>query len=88
MLTETAIKSAKPAPKLRKLSDAGGLQIWIMPDGAKYWRVAYRFDCKQKLLALGTYPLVTLKDAREAAMPPSGIWPPGATPASKRSSTG
>ena len=66
MLTETAIKSAKPAIKLRKLSDAGGLQLWIMPDGAKYWRVAYRFDGKQKLLALGTYPLVTLKDAREA----------------------
>ena len=66
MLTETAIKAAKPAPKLRKLSDAGGLQLWIMPDAAKYWRVAYRFDGKQKLLALGTYPLVTLKDARDA----------------------
>ena len=66
MLTETAVKSAKPAHKLRKLSDAGGLQLWLMPDGAKYWRVAYRFDGKQKLLALGTYPIVTLKDAREA----------------------
>ena len=66
MLTETAIKSIKPAPKLKKLSDSGGLQLWVMPEGGKYWRMAYRFDGKQKLLALGTWPLFTLKEAREA----------------------
>ena len=66
MLTETAIKAAKPVAKLNKLSDSGGLQLWITPEGGKYWCVAYRFDGKQKLLSLGTYPLFSLKDAREA----------------------
>ena len=66
MITEMAIKSAKPAGKLTKLSDGGGLQLWMTPEGGKYWRLAYRFKNKQKLLALGTYPLVTLKDARAA----------------------
>jgi hypothetical protein len=36
-----------------KLSDSGGLQLWIMPNGSKLWRVAYRYTGKQKLLALG-----------------------------------
>jgi integrase len=66
MLTELAIKSAKPTAKLTKLSDGGGLQLWITPQGAKYWRVAYRFAGKQRLHALGTYPAVTLKQARTA----------------------
>jgi integrase len=64
-LTDTAIRAAKPSPKLQKLSDGGGLQLWITPNGGKYWRMAFRFLGKQKLLALGTYPEVSLKDARE-----------------------
>lgn len=66
MLTETAVKSAKPSAKISKLSDAGGLQLWLSPEGGKYWRFAYRFDGKQKVLALGIYPLVTLREARTA----------------------
>jgi len=66
MLTNTAVKSAKCSHKLAKLSDGGGLQLWLMPGSGKYWRFAYRFDGKQRLLALGTYPRVTLKDARTA----------------------
>ena len=66
MLTEIAIKSAKPSAKLAKLSDSGGLQLWITSTGGKYWRFAFRFDGKQKTLSIGTYPLVTLKDARAA----------------------
>lgn len=65
-LTDTAIRNAKPQPKLAKLSDGGGLQLWIMPNGAKLWRMAYRFDGKQKLLAIGTYPATELKAARVA----------------------
>ncbi len=64
MLTDNAVKSAKPAAKLSKLSDGGGLQLWVTPEGGKYWRMAYRFDGKQRLLAFGAYPAVTLKDAR------------------------
>lgn len=65
-LTDIQIKKAKPGPKLVKLTDGGGLQLWIFPEGGKRWRVAYRFDGKQKLLALGVYPEVSLVEARAA----------------------
>ena len=42
-LTEMTIRAAKPGPKILKLSDGGRLQLWITPDGAKRWRLAYRF---------------------------------------------
>lgn len=65
-LTDTAIRAAKPANAVQKLSDGGGLQLWIMPTGSKLWRLAYRFSGKQKKLVLGAYPAVGLKDARAA----------------------
>ena len=65
-LTEMEIRNAKPGAKIIKLSDGGGLQLWISPDGAKRWRLAYRFNEAQKTLAIGVYPAVSLKDAREA----------------------
>jgi integrase len=46
------------------LSDGEGLQLWIKPSGAKLWNLAYRFDGKQRKLAMGPYPRVSLKDAR------------------------
>jgi integrase len=65
-LTELQIRSAKPQAKVAKLSDGGGLQLWVTPDGAKRWRLAYRFAGGQKLLAIGVYPAIGLKDARNA----------------------
>lgn len=65
-LTDVEIRKAKPTSKLAKLSDGGGLQLWITSDGAKRWRLAYRFGGKQKLLAIGVYPAMGLKEAREA----------------------
>jgi integrase len=65
-LTEMAIRSAKPGVKIVKLSDGGGLQLWITPDGAKRWRLAYRFAGRQKAFAIGVYPATGLRDAREA----------------------
>jgi len=41
-LTDTAIRNAKPGEKIIKLSDGGGLQLWVMPTGSKLWNVAYR----------------------------------------------
>lgn len=64
MLTDTAIRAAKPQAKLRKLSDSGGLQLWIDPRGYRLWRFAYRFLGKQKVLALGPYPEASLAEAR------------------------
>ncbi|WP_027824420.1 tyrosine-type recombinase/integrase [Laribacter hongkongensis] len=65
-LTDTACRNAKPADgdKPIKLSDGLGLHLLINTTG-KYWRLAYRFGGKQKTLALGVYPAVSLKDARE-----------------------
>jgi integrase len=65
-LTELQIRNAKPGQKIAKLSDGGGLQLWISPDGAKRWRLAYRFGGAQKALALGVYPEIGLKEARDA----------------------
>lgn len=64
MLSDLVVKNTKPAEKLTKLSDSGGLQLWVFPDGAKRWRLAYRFGGAQKTLALGVYPDLGLKDAR------------------------
>ena len=65
-LTDVGIRTAKPADRLAKLSDGGGLQLWIMPDGSKYWRMAYRHGGKQKMLAFGVYPAIGLREARAA----------------------
>jgi integrase len=65
-LTDLGIKRAPPGEKVVKLSDGGGLQLWIFPDGAKRWRMAYRMGSAQKTLAIGVYPEVSLKEARDA----------------------
>ena len=64
-LTDTTIRKAKGTEKPYKLSDEKGLHLLVNPNGAKLWRVSYRFDGKQKTLALGAYPDVSLANARE-----------------------
>ncbi len=64
-LTDTAIRKAKPAAGVIKLSDGGGLQLHILPNGSKYWKLAYRYEGKQKKLAIGVYPEVSLAEARK-----------------------
>ena len=59
-LTDTEIKRAKPAEKTYSLSDSGGLHLDIAPAGGKLWRWKYRFEGKEKLMALGKYPLGVL----------------------------
>src|ERR1700709_53693 len=63
-LTDLTCRSIKAQPTVRKLSDMGGLQLWVFPTGSKLWRLAYRFNGKQKLLALGRYPETKLPEAR------------------------
>ncbi len=65
-LTDIAIRTSKPRAKPFKLTDGDGLHLLIAPTGGKLWRLAYRFAGKQKTLALGAYPSVTLAKAREA----------------------
>lgn len=64
-LTDVAIRTAKSSEKARKLADEKGMYLLIQPNGGKLWRLNYRFDSKQKTLALGTYPDTGLALARE-----------------------
>lgn len=64
-LTNTAIRNAKPGAKPAKLFDGRGLFLIVTPAGGKWWRFRYSFDRKEKLLALGTYPDVSLASARQ-----------------------
>jgi integrase len=64
-LTDAAIRNAKPRLKPAKLFDERGLFLLVTPAGGKWWRFRYRFDSKEKLLSLGVYPDVPLKDARD-----------------------
>ena len=61
-LSDTNIRNIKPGAKVQKLSDGGGLHLHISPSGGKLWRMAYRFNGKQKTLSFGAYPAVSLKD--------------------------
>lgn len=65
MLTDTAIRNAKPKAKAFKMFDGGGLHLEVSPAGGKWWRLKYRYGGKEKRLSLGVYPDVTLKVARE-----------------------
>lgn len=63
-LTDLTIRNAKAPERTVKLSDGGGLQLWIEPRGAKVWCLAYRFDGKQRKFTIGHYPTVDLRSAR------------------------
>ncbi len=63
-LSDTQIKNAKPSESDYKLSDGNGLYLLITATGGKLWRLKYRFNGKEKLLAFGSYPEVTLAEAR------------------------
>lgn len=64
-LTAKTCDNAKPTAKAYKLADGGGLYLEVMPTGAKYWRCKYRFMSKEKRLAFGVYPEVSLAEARK-----------------------
>ncbi len=66
MLTDTAIRKAKPKEKPYKVSDSQGLYLLINPRGSKLWRVKYRMNGVERKLALGSYPEITLAEARSA----------------------
>jgi integrase len=65
-LTDTAIKNARPLPdKAYKMPDGNGMYLLVHPNGGKYFRIDYRFAGKRKTLALGVYPVSSLKETRE-----------------------
>ncbi|HSI00065.1 MAG TPA: integrase arm-type DNA-binding domain-containing protein [Reyranella sp.] len=66
MLTDTTIRKAKTPTKPTKLADERGMYLFLTPAGGRLWRFKYRFAGKEKLLALGAYPDLSLAKAREA----------------------
>ena len=64
-LNDMKIRKAQTTEKPLKLFDGDGLFLFVTPHGGKLWRLKYRFEGKEKLLSLGTYPEITLADARE-----------------------
>ncbi|MDA8093180.1 MAG: integrase arm-type DNA-binding domain-containing protein [Betaproteobacteria bacterium] len=66
-LTDTAIRTAKPSTKPKKMADERGLYLLLNPNGSRWWRWDYRFAGKRKTLSVGVYPDTGLKEAREKA---------------------
>jgi hypothetical protein len=64
-LAAVTVKQSKPKGKPYKLSDGGGLYLLVNPNGSRYWRWKYRIHKREKVLALGVYPNVSLANARE-----------------------
>jgi len=83
-LSDPQCRNAKPAPKQKKLSDGGGLYLLILPSGGKSWRFGYRFGGKQKALALGQYPVITLAAAREKRLEAKRLLAAGKDPSSEK----
>jgi integrase len=84
-LTDLQIRNAKPRDKKYKLSGGSGLTLLVQPDGAKYWRLRYRFAGKEKELSLGRpYPDLTLKDAEAEAARMRTLVAAGSDPAEQR----
>jgi len=83
-LSAIAVKEAKPDAKAYKLSDGGGLFLLVNPSGTKYWRFKYRYTGKEKLLALGVYPDVSLKSARTNHRDAQDLLKAGIDPSAQR----
>ena len=63
-LTDLKIRTLRPTDKPTKITDAEGLHLLVTPSGSKLWRMAYRFEGKQRQLAIGAYPTIPLLEAR------------------------
>lgn len=83
-LSDIAIRAAKPGPKPIKLSDERGLFLLVAPTGGKLWRMKYRIAGKEKKLALGRYPDVGLREARERCTEARKLIASGIDPSEKK----
>ncbi len=83
-LTIREIENAKPGGKPYKMTDGGGLCLLVASSGAKLWRWRYYFEGKEKMMAFGEYPLVSLKDARELHFAARKILAAGIDPMAER----
>ena len=65
-LTDAKVRAAKPKSKTYRLSDERGMYLEVTPKGGKYWRFKYRVLGREKRLAIGVYPTVSLSEARKS----------------------
>lgn len=85
-LTDIKVRTLKRKDEPFKIGDGEGLFLLVQPNGSKLWRLAYRFLGKQKTLALGQYPAVSLRDARRCRDEAKQILAKGFDPSSVRKS--
>ncbi len=83
-LSDAKARNAKPRAKRYKISDGEGLFLVVMPSGSKYWRLRYFYAGKEKLLALGVYPEISLADARDRRAQAQKVLAMGSDPADVR----
>jgi integrase len=83
-LTDITLREAKPKEKAYKLTDAGGLYLWVAPTGLKSWRMKYRFQGKEKILTIGKYPQTSLKQARNARADAKALLSEGIDPSAHK----
>lgn len=83
-LSDIQVRKSKSESKAYKLSDGGGMYLEVMPNGSKYWRLKYRFEGKEKKLALGVYPDVSLALARERRQDARSLLAKGVDPSEKK----
>ncbi|MGH6924451.1 MAG: tyrosine-type recombinase/integrase [Propylenella sp.] len=83
-LSDTRCRNAKRGAKRQKLSDGGGLFLLVQPSGSRLWRLAYRYDGKQKTLALGSYPVASLAAARKRRDEAKALLAGGIDPGAER----
>lgn len=83
-LTDVAIRSAKPGEKSRKLYDSDGLYLELSPAGGRWWRFKYQWIGREKRLSLGTYPDVTLLEARRRRDDAKRLLADGKDPSAER----
>ncbi len=86
-LTDTGIRKLKPSATPARFFDGGGLYLQLSPAGTKLWRLKYRFDGKEKLLALGIYPDVSLATARQKRDEARTLLASGTDPSEQRKAT-
>lgn len=87
-LTDAAVRRAKPADKPVRLFDGRGLYLEVMPNGSRYWRQKYRFEGKERRLAHGVYPEVSLAAAREKCDAARKLLAAGVDPGLQRRAAG
>lgn len=85
-LSDTSIRNARARERARKLYDERGLYLLITPEGHRWWRLKYRFNAKEKLISLGRYPEIGLKQARQRRDEARKLLAEGIDPSAERKS--